>query len=169
MRQAAAAAGKALLFKLRPARPGEGKRLHALEKEAGELFRCVGMDDIADAPATPPRIYESYISASRARVCEQDGRLAGFLTWETRDSRCFICEVSVAAAFQGNGVGAQLIAGVQQPSLSCFKDVPWNKPYYERLGFLAVDPQSLGPEHVAIVKDEAIRFAPWPRCIMARY
>lgn len=168
MRLAAAGAGKALLFKLRLARPGEGKRLYAIEKAAAQLFRDVGMDDIADAPATPPNVYETYIADDGALVCEDGGVTAGFLTWEARDSRSFICEVSVDTAFHGQGVGAQLIAALQQPSLSCFTDVPWNKPYYERLGFKAVDPQTLGPDHMAIAKDEAKRFAPWPRCIMAR-
>lgn len=169
MRLAAAAAGKALLFKLRPARPGEGKRLHAIEMAAGELFREIGMDDIADAPGTPASVYETSISAGRALVCCAGDIVAGFLTWDHCDGRAFVCEVSVDTRFHGKGLGAQLIAALEHPSLSCFVDTPWNKPYYDRLGFRAVDPKTLGPAHVSIAKDEAKRFAPWPRCVMVKY
>lgn len=126
------------------------------------------MDAIADAPATPPAAYERFIEAGQVLVVDYMSKLAGFLAWEPRDDRSFIYEVGVHPDHQAKALGAMLIDALVQPSLSCFAEVPWNKPYYERLGFVAVDADVLGPEHLEIAKEEAERFAPWPRCVMVR-
>ena len=151
---------------IRPARPGEGGRLHAIEMAAGMLFRDIGMDAIAEAPATPAQTYDAFIARGQGLVADHCGRPVAFLAWEPRDARHFIYELSVHPDHQGNRIGAQLIRHMHRPTLSCFTDVPWNKPYYERLGFVVADPHELGPAHAAIAKEEARRFAPWPRCIM---
>lgn len=126
------------------------------------------MDAIADAPATPPATYERLIDMGQVLVADRMSKVAGFLAWEPRDDRSFIYEVSVHPDHQAQGLGATLIDALVQPSLSCFTQVPWNKPYYERLGFVAVDADILGPDHLEIAKEETKRFAPWPRCVMAR-
>jgi hypothetical protein len=40
-------------------------------------------------------------------------------------------------------------------TLTTFRDVPWNAPYYERLGFAVVEPAEQGPELAALVAHEA--------------
>jgi hypothetical protein len=35
--------------------------------------------------------------------------------------------------------------------------VPWNAPYYARLGFEVVEPGAYGPELAALVREEAAR------------
>jgi hypothetical protein len=40
-------------------------------------------------------------------------------------------------------------------TLTAFRDVPWNAPYYERLGFVIVEPPDQGPELAALVRREA--------------
>jgi hypothetical protein len=38
-----------------------------------------------------------------------------------------------------------------------FRDVPWNAPYYARLGFVVVERAEQGPELAALVAEEAQR------------
>lgn len=154
---------------LRLATANDAKRLPAIEAAAGEMFRDVGMDDVASAPPNSSHVYERAAKDDRLWVATSGTVIAGFLMFERLARSHFICELDVDPACAGQGLGARLINALTSPiTLSCFEDVPWNKPYYERLGFRAVAPETLGPAHVAIAKDEARRFHPWPRCIMMR-
>ncbi|MGD1955420.1 MAG: GNAT family N-acetyltransferase [Sphingomonadales bacterium] len=172
MKAGAAAAARALrsdLTSIRQARPGEGRQLSRLEADAASLFREIGRDAIADAPPSSPQSYERWIAAGGVLVADIEGALAAFLAHEPCDGHTFICEVSVHPALMGKGIGRALMDALPAPvSLSCFTDVPWNKPYYARLGFEAIDPATLGPGHSRIARDEAKRFHPWPRCVMFR-
>ena len=42
-------------------------------------------------------------------------------------------------------------AGYPRITLSTFRDVPWNRPFYERRGFRVVDPGGLPPQHRDLV------------------
>jgi hypothetical protein len=54
-------------------------------------------------------------------------------------------------------------------TLTTFRDVPWNAPYYERLGFTVVEPADQGPELAALVAEEAERIpGEAPRVAMRR-
>ena len=62
------------------------------------------------------------------------------------------------------GVGSALIEHLAAPAraeprpaltLTAFRDVPWNAPYYQRLGFVVVEPPDQGPELAALVEREA--------------
>jgi len=71
--------------------------------------------------------------------------IAGFITAEIIDGDFYIGEISVSEAEQKKGIGSKLFAvaleeaksiGVPTATLTTFIDVPWNAPYYERLGFV---------------------------------
>ena len=54
-------------------------------------------------------------------------------------------------------------------TLTTFRDVPWNAPYYERLGFRVIAPADQGPELAALVAEEAERIpGDAPRVAMRR-
>jgi hypothetical protein len=54
-------------------------------------------------------------------------------------------------------------------TLTTFRDVPWNAPYYERLGFTVVAAADQGPELAAVVAEEAQRIpGDAPRVAMRR-
>jgi predicted N-acetyltransferase YhbS len=48
-------------------------------------------------------------------------------------------------------------AGFAKVTLSTFRDVPWNAPFYEKCGFRSVDPEVLSPQHVELVALERAR------------
>lgn len=68
------------------------------------------------------------------------------------------------SAHARQGVGAALIEHLaataraeNRPALTltAFRDVPWNGPYYQRLGFVILAPCDQGPGLAALVRREA--------------
>jgi hypothetical protein len=54
-------------------------------------------------------------------------------------------------------------------TLTTFRDVPWNMPFYARLGFEIVPPEQVGPALFAIVEGETRRgLDPARRVVMRR-
>ncbi len=70
--------------------------------------------------------------------------VAGFLVAEPFRRELHIWEMDVAPQFQRRGIGAGLVraaqidarnTGFKTLTLTTFRDVPWNAPFYARLGF----------------------------------
>ena len=70
--------------------------------------------------------------------------MAGFLLAERFSRELHIWEMDVAPAFQRRGIGAGLVraaqidarnTGIAALTLTTFRDVAWNGPFYARLGF----------------------------------
>jgi GNAT superfamily N-acetyltransferase len=75
-------------------------------------------------------------------------------------------EIDVRPAHQRRGVGAALVAAVRaraarlgcaRLTLTTFRFVPWNQPWYERLGFVALEERALPPALRAIHDEEIAR------------
>jgi predicted N-acetyltransferase YhbS len=82
--------------------------------------------------------------------------------------------VSVHPDRAGQGIGRRLIdhvgAWAGTPlTLTTFAEVPWNAPYYERLGFRRLRDEELTPAMRAIRAEEAAHgLDRWPRVVMRR-
>jgi GNAT superfamily N-acetyltransferase len=152
---------------IRRPRHDELEALVAIERKAGALFVDVGMPEIADDDPGSVDELEPFRAAGRAWVAvDADDRPIAYLIWAPIDGCAHIEQVSVAPAHARRGIGAALIdhlaevaraEGRPALTLTTFRDVPWNAPHYERLGFVAVEPPALGPELAALVADEAAR------------
>jgi GNAT superfamily N-acetyltransferase len=75
-------------------------------------------------------------------------------------------EIDVHPDHGRRGLGARLIRqvcrwavsnGYRAVTLTTFRDVPWNLPFYERLGFDVVPPDQVSASLRAIVEDETRR------------
>jgi GNAT superfamily N-acetyltransferase len=164
---------------IRPPRHDELEALVAIEHEAGALFAAVGMPEIAgDGPGSVDEL-EPFRAAGRAWVAvDADDRPIAYLIATIVDGCAHIEQVSVAPAHGRRGVGAALIdhlakvartEGCPALTLTTFRDVAWNAPYYERLGFTEVAPADQGPELAALVAAEAARIPDdAPRVAMRR-
>src|ERR1700737_4339546 len=143
--------------------------LHALrniESDAGGMFAAVGMPEIA--AAEPPTITEldAYQSRGRAWVAvDARDRPMGYLISSELDGGAHIDQVSVATSHARRRVGAALIEhlaaidaaqGRRARPLPTFRDVPWNAPYYVRLGFVVIEPANQGADLRALIAHETI-------------
>lgn len=75
-------------------------------------------------------------------------------------------EIDVSPQHGRRGLGTALIQAVlewlarsrhQQITLTTFRAIPWNMPFYSRLGFREIQADELRPELQAVLRDEASR------------
>ena len=161
------------------AREGELFLISALEKSGEKQFRAAGMDRVADAPASEPDDYRPALDDGRLLVAV-DGRDSplGFIRLEVLDGEPHVEQVSVHPDHAGHGIGARLLAatehlaragGHRRMTLTTFRDVPWNGPYYARLGWTILPEADLPPELAAARRRERdLGFDEWPRQAMAK-
>ena len=141
---------------VRLARTEEAPALRVIERRAGEQFRSVGLDDVADdEPGSVEELVE-YVDAGRGWVAvDEDDRPIGYLLVDEVDGLAHIEQVSVEPEYQGMGVGRSLIdqartwahaTGRAAVTLTTFTDVSWNAPLYAHLGFVVLLDNEVGPE-----------------------
>ncbi len=162
---------------IRPATAREIPALRRIERAAGAAYADVGLPEVA-ADEPPPLVHlEAFRVAGRAWVStDAADRPIAYLVALVVDGRAHVEQVSVAPAHRGNGLGAALVDhlaawarahGHAELSLTTFSDVPWNAPYYARLGFREL--HALGPELAAIMVAERRALpARAPRVAMVR-
>ncbi|MFB7514787.1 GNAT family N-acetyltransferase [Streptomyces sp. NPDC056144] len=168
-------------MRIRAAAPAELPLLQDIERAAGEPFRSLGMGDVADDDPLPLDVLEAYRREGRAWVAvDADDRPVAYLLSDTVDGAAHIEQVSVHPDAARRGVGRALIEhleaaareqGLAALTLTTFSEVPWNAPYYTRLGFRALadsDP-ALTDGLRAISRAEAAHgLSAWPRICMRR-
>jgi GNAT superfamily N-acetyltransferase len=164
---------------IRRARETELERLRDIERGAGQAFAEIGMGEIAaDEPLSVVELQE-FAVAGRAWVATDGvGVPIAYLLSAVVDGAAHVEQVSVSPAARGRSIGAALIdhlsasaarAGRRWVTLTTFRDVPWNAPYYERLGFTTVCSGEQGPELAALMEVEASRIpGDSPRVAMRR-
>lgn len=182
---------------IRPATTTDLPALQDIERAAGEPFRALGMASVADDEPPTLAELERYRAAGRAWVAIEpegptsperrpgaDGPSAGtpiayLISWHLEaDLTEHIEQVSVHPRAARRGVGRALIEhvaafartrGSTALTLTTFAEVPWNAPYYARIGFSPLPEAELTPALRAIRAHEAgLGLDRWPRLCMRR-
>lgn len=155
--------------------------LRDIERASGEIFRDIGMAEIAEDEPLSLAELAHYQSAGRAWAIpdgDTAGKLVAFLLAEPVDGCLHVAQVSVHPATAGHRLGQALIAhlgrlaaaqGAAGLTLTTYRDVPWNAPYYRRLGFVEIPEQRLRPGLRAIRElERTAGLDRWPRVAMFR-
>jgi GNAT superfamily N-acetyltransferase len=167
------------MFRIRPVRAVELPLISALQKSGGAYFRAVGMDRVAGSPAPDPQTYEGAHSEGRLFVAVDPADTPiGFIRIEMVDGEPHVEQVSVHPDYSGKGIGSILMRtaedwarlhGFTRLTLTTFRDVPWNGPFYSRLGWSPLPESEWGPELAAIRQHERdLGFDVWPRQAMIK-
>jgi ribosomal protein S18 acetylase RimI-like enzyme len=151
---------------IRPATIDDVPGIQAIEVAAGERFREIDDPRIARCADNPPYWTAGLEKASieqRAWVAvDEVGSIIGFAVAWVVDGEGHLDELAVAPAYGRRGVGRALVERVftwtvaqelSSITLTTFRDVPWNGPYYEKLGFHVVS--ALTPALQALVEQQA--------------
>ncbi|MET9629852.1 GNAT family N-acetyltransferase [Lentzea sp. NPDC006480] len=141
---------------IRLAQPAELPYLQEIENASGEVFREAGLPEIAD---DDPMSLEALADNEVWVAVGERGVPVAFIAVGDVDGGVHVHQVSVHPSHARRGIGAALIEHVRRAgravTLTTFRDVPWNQPYYERLGFRAVTETS--PGVAEIMREEASR------------
>ncbi|KAG0170381.1 hypothetical protein DFQ28_005988 [Apophysomyces sp. BC1034] len=123
------------------------------------------------------------------RIAQQEDRLwvalteekipIGFALIEILDAdHIHLGEIDVHPDHGRRGLGKALVTAIcewasrskySQVTLTTFRDVPWNSPFYARLGFQVIPTQELGPKLLEIMHDEAARGLDINRRVAMKY
>lgn len=163
---------------IRPAVAADCHELPAVELSAAESFRAApGLEWLADdGEFKPVDVHRRRVDEGTSWVAELDGEPVGFLCAEIFGRELHVWELAVRQDRQGRGLGRRLIAaavddarrrGLDAITLSTFREVPWNEPFYARLGFVRIDDVSGEPRLAAILRSEIEQGLPGERrCAM---
>ncbi len=150
----------------------------AIELSAGGLFRDTDRAWVADAEPTPLVVHREAIAAGHHWTALVDDDPVGFLLAEQFGTALYIAELAVARPFQRKGVGRALMiaaegyatdAAYAELTLTTYRDLPWNGPFYQKLGFRELPPEAL-PFHLAarLGAEAEAGHEPHLRCGMAK-
>lgn len=149
-------------FSIRPAEPGELKTLIAIDDAASQLYKTAGISfDMADdhpfVVAESARWARAIRQGSAYVVVDSSGTPVGFITLKLVDHEPYLDQLSVHPDHMRQGLGTRLLdraiewSGDRPLWLTTYAHVPWNKPFYERHGFIPVSENQCGPDILAIL------------------
>ena len=164
------------MIRIRLASADDVPKVAPLEKAAAELFRSIGMDAVADDAPIADAILLQAVEENRLWVAVEYGVLKAYLLGDFLPQSLHIDQVTVHPDASHRGLGALMIESVSADprskergliTLTSFANVPWNAPYYERIGFLDIA-ESEWPEGVAekVAEDQQHGLTLWPRLVM---
>jgi GNAT superfamily N-acetyltransferase len=164
---------------IRLARRDEVPSLPLLQVAAGEAFRALDMGLVADGPRPEIGAFAEAQQAKRLLVAVKEGKVVGFVRLEVLDAALHVEQVTVAPSHGGRGIGRRLMLaaedlarerGYDRMTLTAFRDVPFNGPFYESLGWLVLPADELPPDLAAARREEAeAGLDSWPRQAMVRH
>jgi GNAT superfamily N-acetyltransferase len=158
------------------ARETDVPALPAIEHAAVQMFIGYAPDSVRD-DATDERTFLHAVGKGLLWVALSDITPVGFAHVEMlADDLPHLEELDVHPAHGRRGVGAALVhtvcewaahAGYSALTLTTFRAVPWNYPFYARLGFEEIPRENQRPELSAVVAKEAKRgLDPATRAVM---
>jgi GNAT superfamily N-acetyltransferase len=162
--------------RIRFARTEDAVLLPALEQSAGEVFRSLPeLAWISDDQVQPAEAYLPLIANGTVWVAEDAAAgLVGLIMCEAFDDGLHVWELAVAGGQQGRGLGRALLdaavafardAGLPSVTLTTFRHVAWNAPFYARYGFVEIARDAMNARLAEDVRMEEGRGLP-NRCAM---
>ena len=153
-------------YEIALARPRDLSRIPPIELAAARLL----------TGHAPEAVLEEATSNEDLQAAQHDGRLWVALSGDTpvgfahvkilEPNAAHLAEIDVHPEHGRRGIGTQLVRavgrwaeghGYSAVTLTTFRDVPWNMPFYARLGFEEVAQADLSPALREVLADETRR------------
>lgn len=165
-------------YSITTARPQDLARLPAIELAAARLLAGHAPESVLNE-TTDREVLQNAQREGHLWVALLDDVAVGFAHVEVIDGdTAHLEEIDVDPAHGRRGLGTQLVArvcdwasasGYVSVTLTTFRNVPWNMPFYARLGFEIVSFAQLSPALLAVLEDETRRgLDPTRRVVMRR-
>ncbi|KAM3424934.1 hypothetical protein BST61_g6907 [Cercospora zeina] len=170
-------------YSIRPATSDHAAAIRAIEESSIQKFSTIPELSHLAQPGTftPNSLSGLPAWLSRGKVflavnCsaseEAEEEVVGVIATLPKDDSIFIAEISVLEEHHGKGIGSMLLNAVFEwtrgqsalkgeevkVSLTCYRDVPWNGPWYQKKGFEVIEAERLGEEHAGKIElDREVR------------
>jgi GNAT superfamily N-acetyltransferase len=135
-----------------------------LEQAAATLFAADDLPSELRYRVTPAAVLRKAQQEERLWVALDDlRRPVGFALAEFADGQAYLAEVDVHPDHARRGLGTRLVTTVARWAeareadnllLMTFRHLPWNAPFYEKLGFVPLEEHEFGPELRQFVAEE---------------
>jgi ribosomal protein S18 acetylase RimI-like enzyme len=162
---------KDAVITIRLATPQDAALLPDVEQSAGSSFRAI--PDIAWVADGENMAVDRHLHCIDRRTewvaeiaCDE---IVGFLAAEVLADELHIWEFAVSSDHQRRGIGPRLLnaavncaraKSLRALTLTTFAHVPWNGPWYLRLGFQSLTASEMGERLAAVLRDEMARGLP---------
>lgn len=162
---------------IRPAQVSDLALLADIERSAAQRFRGTPMGWAADGEPLPLDALAAAQADGLLWVALRDGQACGFALAKPMDGDLFLVEMSVALPAQGQGLGRALMQAVLAHArtagrygavvLTTDRELPWNAPFYQRLGFVELTPPYSAGVHARLQAEADAGSDAARRCAMA--
>jgi putative acetyltransferase len=153
-------------YEIALARPGDVPRIAPIELAAAGLLAGHAPEAVLNE-VTPDEVLQAAQRDGRLGVALSGDVPVGFALVEILEpDAAHLEEIDVHPDHGRRGVGTRLVRwvrrwadarGLAAVTLTTFRDVPWNMPFYARLGFEEVAPGALTPAMRKVCEDEGRR------------
>ena len=155
--------GTELMYTIRRAQPDDLPVLPTIELSAAQQFLTTPYPFIAkddDLVSAEVDLDSEHVWV----VVDSDEKPVGFAIVHVHETTIHLHELDVHPQHARQGLGSRLIEtvadwargrGASALMLTTFRDIPWNGPYYARLGFRELDLSELSPTLQSIRQQEA--------------
>lgn len=137
-------------MEIRLAEESELPDMPRIELSAATAFKGRDVPDLLFSDVAPADAYKPHLAAGTLWVMDEGGEPVAFLAALPDGDRLHIDEFDVAHEHQGKGIGRRMLAfvidwaranGFSRLSLTTFRSIPWNGPFYASAGFQEWPPE----------------------------
>jgi GNAT superfamily N-acetyltransferase len=142
-------------YQIRSARVEELPLLGHIEQSAASLFLDTPYAFLVNAAPLPLDFVQQQFRSGRVWVAvDLHEEVVGYAIAREVDDTLYLQQIDVEPEHGRRGIGSALVntvclwarqQGYKIVSLSTFRDIPWNAPFYSKLGFHPVDEAELTP------------------------
>jgi len=157
-------------YKIRSAVAANLPRLPEIEREAAALFSEFDLADVFGHILTPASDLEEGLRSGRLWVATApDNSVVGFALACVVGGNAHLDELDVLPKHGRRGIGTALVeaflrwateSGFRAATLTTLRHVPWNAPFYQRLGFRVVAARDLSSALCRLLRREIERGLP---------
>ena len=154
------------MITIRPARTEDAEALPQIEQSAGLAFRAIAeLAWLADGDNVSAERHRELIADGACWIATDDqDRPIGFLSAGIEGDTLHVWELDVRLDRQGSGIGRALLErtiadasrrGLAAMTLTTFRAVAWNAPFYRKLGFRVLEGAEIDERLASLLGDEA--------------
>ncbi len=152
-------------FRIRVSRPDDLAKLPEIERAADAIyFAALGVPDPMMPPVAEAVFARCHAAGTVWVAADPADEPVGFILGTELDGAFYLIEMDVLPAHHGRGLGRALMetaigharwALYPAVALTTDRHIPFNAPFYRRLGFVELRPEDLSPGLRGVLEREA--------------